>query len=119
MRATGEAAFSHRGSGVLLHVTSLPGGRLGRDAYEFVDWLEEAGQNVVAGPAAEPARPVLDRRTRRRRRSPAGAGCSPEPDARVSPAEIESFRRRQSYWADDWEDYAGPDALADQVRLRS
>ena len=45
MRVTGEAAFSRRGSGVLLHVTSLPGGRLGQDAYDFVDWLEEAGQS--------------------------------------------------------------------------
>ena len=41
----GEASFSRRWSGVLLHVTSLPGGRLGPDAYEFVDWLEEAGQS--------------------------------------------------------------------------
>ena len=45
MRVNGEAAFSRRGSGVLLHVTSLPGGRLGREAYDFVDWLEEAGQS--------------------------------------------------------------------------
>ena len=31
-------------SGVQLHPTSLPGGRLGADAYAFVDWLAEAGQ---------------------------------------------------------------------------
>ena len=40
----GEATLSRRSSGVLLHVTSLPGGRLGAEAYEFVDWLVEAGQ---------------------------------------------------------------------------
>ena len=34
-----------RSSGVLLHVTSLPSGRLDEDAYEFVDWLVEAGQS--------------------------------------------------------------------------
>ncbi len=34
-----------RSSGVLLHVTSLPGGRLGREAYRFVDWLAAAGQS--------------------------------------------------------------------------
>ena len=34
-----------RSSGVLLHVTSLPSGRLDEDAYEFVDWLIEAGQS--------------------------------------------------------------------------
>src|SRR3982751_6355046 len=33
-----------RSSGVQLHPTSLPGGRLGREAYAFVDWLAEAGQ---------------------------------------------------------------------------
>ena len=31
-------------SGVQLHPTSLPGGRLGADAYAWVDWLAEAGQ---------------------------------------------------------------------------
>src|SRR3954452_13637775 len=35
---------SHRSSGVQLHPTSLPGGRLGAEAYGFVDWLAEAGQ---------------------------------------------------------------------------
>ena len=34
-----------RTSGVQLHVTSLPSHRLGRDAYQFVDWLHEAGQS--------------------------------------------------------------------------
>ena len=27
-----------------MHITSLPGGRLGREAYKFVDWLAAAGQ---------------------------------------------------------------------------
>src|ERR671928_64354 len=35
-----------RSSGVLLHPTSLPGGRLGDDAYRFVDWLAAAGQRL-------------------------------------------------------------------------
>ena len=34
-----------RASGVLLHVTSLPSGRLDEDAYRFVDWLVAAGQS--------------------------------------------------------------------------
>ena len=33
-----------RGSGILLHVTSLPEGDLGESAYAFVDKLAEAGQ---------------------------------------------------------------------------
>ncbi|HEX3297428.1 MAG TPA: 4-alpha-glucanotransferase, partial [Nocardioides sp.] len=35
-----------RASGVQLHVTSLPGGRLGDEARRFVDWLAAAGQSV-------------------------------------------------------------------------
>lgn len=38
-------AVPARTSGVLLHVTSLPSGRLDDDAYRFVDWLVEAGQS--------------------------------------------------------------------------
>ena len=34
-----------RSSGILLHVTSLPGGTLGPAAYSFVDWLAAAGQS--------------------------------------------------------------------------
>jgi len=34
-----------RSSGIVLHPTSLPAGRLGADAYAFVDWLEAAGQS--------------------------------------------------------------------------
>src|SRR5881227_3894961 len=33
-----------RSAGVQLHPTSLPGGRLGPEAYRFVDWLASAGQ---------------------------------------------------------------------------
>ena len=42
--------FSQRSSGVLLHITSLPGahgsGDLGAEAYHFVDWLVSAGQRL-------------------------------------------------------------------------
>ena len=38
-----------RKSGILMHITSLPSphgvGTLGKAAYEFVDFLEEAGQS--------------------------------------------------------------------------
>ena len=39
------ASSPSRESGVLLHVTSLPSGRLDDDAYAFVDWLVAAGQS--------------------------------------------------------------------------
>lgn len=39
-----------RSSGILLHITSLPGkygiGTMGREAYEFVDFLVESGQKI-------------------------------------------------------------------------
>lgn len=42
--------LSQRASGVLLHITSLPGphgsGDLGAEAYHFVDWLVSAGQRL-------------------------------------------------------------------------
>lgn len=38
-----------RESGVLMHITSLPGpygvGTLGKEAFSFVDFLKEAGQS--------------------------------------------------------------------------
>ena len=39
-----------RKAGVLLHITSLPSnygvGTLGKEAYEFVDWLKESNQKI-------------------------------------------------------------------------
>ena len=47
--------LSQRRSGVLLHISSLPGphglGDLGPSAHRFVDWLAEAGHNSVFGSA--------------------------------------------------------------------
>src|SRR5689334_15260712 len=44
--ATPSRALDVRRAGVLLHVTSLPGGDLGRSAYEFVDFLADSGCTV-------------------------------------------------------------------------
>ena len=39
-----------RTSGILMHITSLPGeygvGTMGKQAYEFVDFLKKAGQSI-------------------------------------------------------------------------
>ena len=39
-----------RSSGILLHPTSLPGtpgiGTIGKPAFDFVDWLTDAGQSL-------------------------------------------------------------------------
>ena len=108
--------MSRRSSGVLLHITSLPGGRLGPEAYEFVDWLESAGQSwwqvLPLGPPDAFGSPYTSSSA-----FAAWRGLLAEPDAGVSIAELEEFRHRHSYWAADWERYAGPGATADQVRF--
>ena len=106
-----------RSSGVQLHITSLPSGRLGPDARAFVDWLAAAGQSWWQ---------VLPLNPPDRHRSPykaasafaAWPGLLEHPRAEVSDAEIAAFRERHRYWAEDWAAYAGGRrALADQVRF--
>jgi 4-alpha-glucanotransferase len=105
-----------RSSGVQLHPTSLPGGRLGDEAYRFVDWLAAAGQAwwqmLPLGPPGEGGSPY---------KSPSAFAASPEllaePDAPVSERELGEFRARESYWVGDWERFAGDHAVADQVRF--
>jgi 4-alpha-glucanotransferase len=105
-----------RASGILLHPTSLPGGRLGDQAYRFVDWLEAAGQSwwqmLPLGPPDEFRSPY---------RSPSAFAASPEllakPDAHVSQAELDDFVARHPYWIAEWSRFAGAGAIADQVRF--
>src|ERR687884_889848 len=85
-----------RSSGVLLHPTSLPSGRLDEDAYRFVDWLAAAGQSwwqvLPLGPPDEHGSPY---------RSASAFASSTEllaePDAPVSATEIESFVARHPF----------------------
>ncbi len=105
-----------RSSGVLLHPTSLPGGRLGEQAYRFVDWLAEAGQSwwqvLPLGPAGKGDSPYT---------SPSAFAGAPallaEPRSPVGAEEVAELRARERYWIAAWERYAGPDAAADQVRF--
>jgi 4-alpha-glucanotransferase len=103
-----------RASGVQLHVTSLPGGRLGPAAREFVDWLAAAGQSVwQVLPVSVPDR------HRSPYKSPSAFAASPalleHPEAEVSQRELEEFRRQESYWVDSWTAFGGD--LGDQVRF--
>ena len=105
-----------RSSGVQLHLTSLPGGRLGAEAYRFVDWMAAAGltwwQVLPLGPP--------DRHHSPYKASSAFAawpGFLASPRAPVSATEISEFREREAFWAVDWERFAGRGALADQVRF--
>ena len=105
-----------RSSGVLLHVASLPSGRLDEEAYAFVDWLEAAGQSwwqiLPLGPPDDEGSPY------KARSAFAGwPGFLAEPDAPVSGRDAAAFRRRRAFWLDDWERYAGPGAVEDQVRF--
>ena len=105
-----------RSSGVFLHPTSLPGGRLGAEAYAFVDWLEAAGQSwwqvLPLGPPDEFGSPY------RTTSAFAGwPGLLAEPDAAVSMEEVESFVARHPYWLGEWARFAGPAAIADQIRF--
>src|SRR4051794_41867620 len=86
-----------RSSGVLLHPTSLPGGRLGEEAYRFVDWLEAAGQSwwqvLPLGPPDEHGSPY------RARSAFAGwTGLLAEPRPPVSPGELSGFVPRPPHW---------------------
>jgi 4-alpha-glucanotransferase len=99
---------------VLLHPTSLPAGRLGDDAYAFVDWLADAGQGwwqmLPLGPPDEHRSPY---------KAASAFACDPgllaEPDAAVSDAERRAFREKNAFWIDDWVAWGGD--LDDQVRF--
>ena len=105
-----------RSAGILLHPTSLPGGRLGDEAYRFVDWLEAAGQSwwqiLPLGPPDEFRSPY---------RTTSAFAASPhllaDPKAPVSQKEIADFVGRHPYWIGDWARFAGTRAIADQVRF--
>jgi 4-alpha-glucanotransferase len=108
--------IDRRSSGVLLHPTSLPGGRLGEEAYRFVDWLAAAGQSwwqvLPLGPPDEHGSPYNARS--------AFAGSTAllaEPRAPVAEEEVEAFVARHPYWAGGWAQFEGQGALAGQVRF--
>jgi 4-alpha-glucanotransferase len=105
-----------RSAGILLHPTSLPSGKLDRDAYRFVDWLAAAGQSwwqvLPLGPPDEFGSPY---------RSPSAFAASPQllarPAARVTAGDVEDFVARHPFWTGGWARFAGTEALADEVRF--
>jgi 4-alpha-glucanotransferase len=109
-------ALLARSSGVLLHITSLPGGRLGPDALRFIDWLAAAGQSwwqvLPLGPPDRHGSPYKARSA-----FAAWPGLLGEPRASVSASELRELREREAHWIADWERAAGAGAVADQVRF--
>ena len=106
-----------RSFGVNLHPTSLPGGRLGHEAYVFVDWLAAAGARFWQ---------ILPLNPPDRYGSPYASvsafatwpGLLADPGATVSPSELRRFETENAYWIGDWIAFAGGQALADQVRFQ-
>ena len=120
-RAGTSTPLSHmrlpRTSGIQLHLTSLPGGKLGASAMAFVDWLAAAGQSwwqvLPLGPPNRQGSPYKAASA-----FAAWRGFLAEPDAPVSAAEREDFRARHAFWIDDWAAFAGATrAINDQVRF--
>jgi 4-alpha-glucanotransferase len=105
-----------RSLGVQLHPTSLPGGRLGPEAYAFVDWLEEAGagwwQVLPLNPPDAFGSPYTSASA-----FAGWGGLLADPDARVGAAEARAFRATERAWVDDWTAFAGAGALEEQVRF--
>ena len=105
-----------RSAGIFLHPTSLPGGKLGDEAFRFVDWLEEAGQSwwqvLPLGPPDDYGSPY---------RAASAFAASPlllaDRRAAVSQAEVEAFVARHPYWIGEWARFGGAGAIADQVRF--
>ena len=113
---TPEDPTTARGAGVLLHVTSLPEGRLGPEAFRFVDWLADAGQRwwqvLPLTPPDRHGSPYASRSA-----FAASPALLARPRARVTAAALADFRERNAYWIGDWARVAGRDAVADQVRF--
>jgi 4-alpha-glucanotransferase len=106
-----------RSLGVNLHPTSLPGGRLGPEAYAFVDWLAAAGarfwQVLPLSPPDGYGSPYASASA-----FAAWPGLLADPEAKVPRSELRRFATEHAYWIDDWVAFAGGDALAEQVRFQ-
>jgi 4-alpha-glucanotransferase len=106
-----------RSLGINLHPTSLPGGRLGADAYEFVDWIAAAGarfwQVLPLNPPDDYGSPYTSASA-----FASWSGLLADPESRVAPSEARRFEHDNAFWIGDWIDFAGREALADQVRFQ-
>ena len=105
-----------RSLGVQLHPTSLPGGRLGPEAYAFVDWLADAGarwwQVLPLNPPDEFGSPYASASA-----FASWGGLLADPEAPVAPSDARAFGEREQSWIDDWAAFAGDGAVDEQVRF--
>ena len=106
-----------RSSGVLLHVSSLPGGRLGREAYRFVDWLVSAGQSWWALLPLGAAGLGAARPTPARPRSPPTPAISRSPKRASRPTSSRRSSRGSATGSPTGRPSPAHGAIADQVRF--
>jgi 4-alpha-glucanotransferase len=101
---------------VQLHPTSLPGGRLGEEAFAFVDWLHAAGarwwQVLPLTPPDTFGSPYTSASA-----FAGWGGLLADPQVRIGAREARAFARRERDWLDDWVAFAGDGALEEQVRF--
>jgi 4-alpha-glucanotransferase len=101
---------------VQLHITSLPGGRLGPEARRFVDWLADAGQRwwqvLPLGPPDRYRSPYKSSSA-----FAAWPGLLADRRAPVTAAEVLDFSDRHAFWLPSWERYSARGAVLDQVRF--
>lgn len=93
-----------RSAGILCHVSSIPGGKMGRGARDFVDFLADAGmklwQILPLNPTGLGDSPYL---------SPAVFAGNPaliDESEPVDPAGYAEFCEKNAYWLDDYALYA-------------
>src|SRR3954451_20311866 len=91
----------YRSSGVQLHPTSLSQGRLGAEAYSFVDWLNRAGQSrwqmLPLGPPDRYGSPYKAQSA-----FDSWPGLPAQPREKVSREDELYFRERNAFWIEDW-----------------
>ncbi len=109
--------FPVRSSGVLLHVTSLPSGRLDEEAYRFVDWLVAAGQSWWQLLPLHPPDPLGSPYASRS----AFAGSEELlalPDSRFYDSGEGEAGAPAEPWLDEWVQCAGEDERRAQTRFQ-
>jgi 4-alpha-glucanotransferase len=103
-----------RSAGVLLHVASLPSGRIDRCAYEFVDAIAQLGfrwwQILPISPPDETGSPYA---------SPSTFAIDPDLVDDIAPVtgdERRAFLAREGHWIDEHVRMMGEQSLDEQVR---
>ncbi len=106
-----------RTSGVLLHITSLPSGRLDEDAYGFVDWLVAAGQSwwqlLPLHPPDSLGSPYSSRSA-----FAGHEGLLAPPGSPLRVEDVGGDDALTPRWVDEWVAFAGDDERRAQARFQ-